>query len=120
MRLTYEGLPQSESSVETAMERYAYYICFKCGKAYYGGEAQCQDGAGEEDFRAEELLCGGCSNVNHAEVRASKIQKWERRKMIKIKQNQTLNESTRYATTRIVVVYMILNFYFQVHMSISY
>ena len=72
-RLAYEGLPPSESSAETAMERYAYYICFKCGKAYYGGEAHCQDGAGGEDFRPEELLCGGCSNVNHAQVRTSKI-----------------------------------------------
>ena len=67
LRLTYEGLQSSE----TAMERYAYYICFKCGKAYYGGEAHCQDGAGGEDFRPEELLCGGCSNVNHAQVRTS-------------------------------------------------
>jgi hypothetical protein len=23
------------------VERYAYYVCFKCKKAYYGGEAQC-------------------------------------------------------------------------------
>ena len=69
MRLTYEGLEASESSAETAMERFAYYICFKCGKAYYGGEAHCQDAAGGEDFQPEELLCGGCSNVNHAQVR---------------------------------------------------
>ena len=25
-----------------AMERYIYVLCFKCGKAYFGGESRCQ------------------------------------------------------------------------------
>ena len=47
------------------MERYAYYVCFKCGKAYFGGEARCDLDAGAGDaFNPEELVCGGCSDVS--------------------------------------------------------
>mgnify|MGYP001314628556 CR=1 FL=1 len=49
------------------MDRYAYYVCFKCGKAYFGGEARCDLGAGAGDaFNPEELVCGGCSDVSIA------------------------------------------------------
>ena len=48
-----------------AMDRYAYYVCFKCGKAYFGGEARCDIEAGGGDtFNPEELVCGGCSDVS--------------------------------------------------------
>ena len=47
------------------MDRYAYYVCFKCGKAYFGGEARCDLEAGGGDaFNPEELVCGGCSDVS--------------------------------------------------------
>lgn len=51
MRLSYDGLAKSltesknakkEDLTSFAMNRYAYYPCFKCGKAYFGGEAICQ------------------------------------------------------------------------------
>ncbi len=45
------------------MERYAYYVCFKCGKAYFGGEAPC-DLEGSDSYNREELVCGGCSDVS--------------------------------------------------------
>jgi E3 ubiquitin-protein ligase MYCBP2 len=60
MRLEYEGLSKCEA-VSTkgarfyndpagfALERYAYYVCFKCKKAYYGGEVQCDADAGIGD-----------------------------------------------------------------------
>ena len=54
-----------------AVDRYAYYVCFKCGKAYYGGEAQCDADVGRanpEDYNPEELVCGGCSDVSRAQV----------------------------------------------------
>ena len=49
MRLEYEGLHKAEAITTAgarfhndpagfAMERYAYYVCFKCTKAYYGGK----------------------------------------------------------------------------------
>ena len=80
MRLEYEGLSKCEA-VSTkgarwyndpagfAMERYAYYVCYKCGKAYFGGEARCDLDAGIGDaFNPEELVCGGCSDVSQAQM----------------------------------------------------
>jgi len=80
MRLEYEGLAAS-SAVTTvggrfyqdptghAMERYAYYVCAKCGKAYYGGEARCDEAVGGgDDFDPSELVCGGCSDVARAQM----------------------------------------------------
>ena len=80
MRLEYEGLSKCEAvSTEGArwfndpagfaMERYAYYVCFKSGKAYFGGEARCDLDAGAGDaFNPEELVCGGCSDVSQAQM----------------------------------------------------
>ena len=80
MRLEYEGLSKCEA-VSTkgarwyndpagfAMERYAYYVCYKCGKAYFGGEARCDLEAGAADtYNPEELVCGGCSDVSQAQM----------------------------------------------------
>ncbi|PIK37591.1 putative E3 ubiquitin-protein ligase MYCBP2 [Apostichopus japonicus] len=82
MRLEYEGLDKCEAVTTPgaryhnnpagfAMNRYAYYVCFKCSKAYYGGEARCdQDAAaaGYGDFNPAELICGGCSDVARAQL----------------------------------------------------
>ncbi|KAJ8027887.1 E3 ubiquitin-protein ligase MYCBP2 [Holothuria leucospilota] len=82
MRLEYEGLDKCEAVTTPgaryhnnpagfAMNRYAYYVCFKCQKAYYGGEARCdQDAAaaGSGDFNPAELICGGCSDVARAQL----------------------------------------------------
>ena len=44
-------------------------MCFKCGKAYYGGLAQCDADAGlGDDYNPEELVCGGCSDVSRAQM----------------------------------------------------
>ena len=76
MRLEYEGLSKCEaiSSPDSrwfndptgfSMERYAYYVCFKCNKAYFGGEARCDLEAGQGDsFNPEELVCGACGDVS--------------------------------------------------------
>lgn len=50
------------------MERYAYYVCYKCQKAYYGGEARCDAQLGGESFDPTELVCGGCSDVARAQM----------------------------------------------------
>ena len=80
MRLEYEGLSKCEAVTAEgarwhgdpagfAMERYAYYVCFKCGKAYFGGEARCDlDAGGGDAFNPEELVCGGCSDVSQAQM----------------------------------------------------
>ncbi|XP_048243746.1 E3 ubiquitin-protein ligase MYCBP2-like isoform X7 [Haliotis rufescens] len=81
MRLEYEGLHKAEvittrgarffgDPAGFAMDRYAYYVCFKCKKAYYGGEARCdeQAGGGGDDYDPRELVCGGCSDVSRAQM----------------------------------------------------
>ncbi|XP_041463237.1 E3 ubiquitin-protein ligase MYCBP2-like isoform X3 [Lytechinus variegatus] len=80
MRVEYEGLLKSEAITTPgarfyndpagfAMNRYAYYVCFKCKKAYYGGEARCDQEAGiQEDYDPSELVCGACSDVSRAQM----------------------------------------------------
>ncbi len=85
MRLEYEGLSRCEAvsapgarfhndPAAFALERYAYYVCARCGKAYYGGEAQCEADAGDgaradpDDYDPAELVCGGCSDVSRAQM----------------------------------------------------
>lgn len=57
-----------QDSAAYAMERYAYYVCYKCQKAYYGGEARCDAQVGGETFDPTELVCGGCSDVARAQM----------------------------------------------------
>uniref|UniRef100_A0A915ATT0 RCR-type E3 ubiquitin transferase n=8 Tax=Parascaris univalens TaxID=6257 RepID=A0A915ATT0_PARUN len=79
LRLEYDGLLQcpavtSENSEfygdpeGYAMDRYMYVLCFKCGKAYFGGESRCQQALDNSQYNPEELLCGGCSDVVGAQV----------------------------------------------------
>lgn len=80
MRLEYEGLHKAEAITTPgarfykdpagfAMDRYAYYVCYKCKKAYNGGEARCDDQIGvAEDYDPRELVCGGCSDVSRAQM----------------------------------------------------
>ncbi|XP_023291814.2 E3 ubiquitin-protein ligase highwire [Lucilia cuprina] len=70
IRIKYEGLvkdTEGRDLTTLAMDRYAYYVCFKCQKAYYGGEARCDAEIGEK-FNPEELVCGGCSDVARAQM----------------------------------------------------
>ena len=70
MRLEYEGLSKCDAVTTKgarffgdpagfSLERYAYYVCFKCKKAYYGGEAQCDADAdlGDEYNPVNISLC---------------------------------------------------------------
>uniref|UniRef100_A0A914Z5E4 RCR-type E3 ubiquitin transferase n=1 Tax=Panagrolaimus superbus TaxID=310955 RepID=A0A914Z5E4_9BILA len=80
LRLEYDGLLNSpaitsetsefyQNPVTFAMERYVYVLCSKCGKAYFGGEASCQEALeSSTNFNPEELLCGGCSDIAGAEI----------------------------------------------------
>ena len=65
MRLEYDGLVKSAGQSEEeraafAMHKYAYYICFKCKRAYFGGEGACEVARDNSDFNPEELVCGSC------------------------------------------------------------
>lgn len=79
MRLEYEGLHKApeittagskfySDPAQYAMHRYAYYVCYKCGKAYYGGEARCDAEAGIDEYDPSELVCGACSDVSCAQM----------------------------------------------------
>ncbi|XP_059059876.1 E3 ubiquitin-protein ligase MYCBP2 [Achroia grisella] len=73
MRLQYEGVTapggargkMAQDPTTYAMERYAYYVCHKCDRAYFGGLARCE---AETNARWEpaELVCGACSDVTGA------------------------------------------------------
>ncbi|XP_055389767.1 E3 ubiquitin-protein ligase highwire-like [Condylostylus longicornis] len=70
MRLKYEGVIKDSDNKDLAamaMDRYAYYVCFKCQKAYYGGEARCHAEVGDK-YNPEELVCGACSDVARAQM----------------------------------------------------
>lgn len=72
MRLNYENLDKApelrdeksrwyKNPLAYAMYRFAYYMCFKCGSPYYGGEARCgAAGAAAAAFKPEELVCSSC------------------------------------------------------------
>ncbi|KRZ20205.1 E3 ubiquitin-protein ligase rpm-1 [Trichinella pseudospiralis] len=52
-----------------ALDRYAYYLCYKCRRPYFGGLAQCQNDYGQlSDYDERELVCGACSDVQQAKV----------------------------------------------------
>jgi len=71
-RIEYMGMSQVDDVVKAggkfyndlpgyAMDRLAYYMCFKCKHPYFGGERQCA-AAAPEKFDPSELVCGGCSS----------------------------------------------------------
>lgn len=46
------------------MFKLAYYQCFKCKSAYFGGKKDCIRAQQEEQvYKPEELVCGSCSAV---------------------------------------------------------
>jgi len=74
MRLQYEKLDTHPDIVNEngrfyndvagfAMNKYAYYMCYKCQQPYYGGEAVCAAAVGAKNFDPSELLCPSCSPI---------------------------------------------------------
>lgn len=67
-RLEYDGLTRSaeittpggpfhNKPAEYAMNRYAYYMCARCKKAYYGGEARCDAQANADmEYNPDDLV----------------------------------------------------------------
>jgi E3 ubiquitin-protein ligase MYCBP2 len=71
MRLKYEGLDKHPDLTAAdsrffrdpegfALHRFAYYLCFKCQRPYFGGNYECA-AAGNHDFNPSEFVCGGCA-----------------------------------------------------------
>jgi len=70
MRLEYDNLSQCQDITSPggrfyqdpkgyAMNKFAYFLCYKCNKAYFGGDANC---GVRGDFDPSELVCGACAN----------------------------------------------------------
>ena len=65
LRLQYDGMADTvaggeEEKATFAMSKYTYYPCFKCGKAYFGGDASCEAARGAAEFDPSELVCPTC------------------------------------------------------------
>ena len=59
--ITLKGSPFYSDPAGFAMHHYAYYLCHKCGKAYFGGEARCDlEAEFDPDYDPKELICGAC------------------------------------------------------------
>lgn len=52
-----------------AMDKFAYYPCYKCEKPYFGGQRRCEEAAQDngDSFKASELVCGGCCAGKNAQ-----------------------------------------------------
>jgi hypothetical protein len=74
-RLKTEGMENDDAFVspqgkyyrkrdEYAMDRFAFYMCSKCRRPYFGGRRQCEEVAMQqaEAFNKDQLLCGGCTS----------------------------------------------------------
>ncbi|KAK3099746.1 hypothetical protein FSP39_008967 [Pinctada imbricata] len=62
-RLQYEGLHKGQPDPKAAaMEKYAYYQCHKCKKAYFGGGEQCQERILDDKYNPADLVCPSCSS----------------------------------------------------------
>ncbi|PAV60710.1 hypothetical protein WR25_02916 isoform A [Diploscapter pachys] len=79
MRLEYDGLLSNPALTDEAseyygrledyaMDRYMYVLCFKCNKAYFGGESRCQVALDSSQYNPEELICGGCSDPSGVQI----------------------------------------------------
>lgn len=65
MRLSYDGLESQGGKTEDeraafALDKYAYYPCFKCKKPYFGGLRACQDAMLGDEFNPADLVCPMC------------------------------------------------------------
>ncbi|KAL4460977.1 hypothetical protein ABPG74_016449 [Tetrahymena malaccensis] len=57
--------PYYNQPQEYAMAIYAYFMCFKCKKPYFGGLKDCQRGLDEDkrEFDPKELVCANCCEI---------------------------------------------------------
>jgi E3 ubiquitin-protein ligase MYCBP2 len=72
--------------VDYAMDKFAYYPCFKCKQPYFGGQRQCDAAQAQaangreaaEDFDASHLICGGCADVGQeCKVHGKEFIEWK-------------------------------------------
>lgn len=47
-----------------ALDRFAYYECFKCKQPYFGGKKECEENRDRAGYNPEELVCPSCSALS--------------------------------------------------------
>lgn len=62
-RLKEKGGKYYKNPKVFAMDRLAFYTCYKCSDPYFGGMRRCEEAGMEQNanFNAKHLLCGRCS-----------------------------------------------------------
>jgi len=53
--------------MESMLQEYVFYECFKCKKPYFGGKRVCVVNEISE-FRKEDLICGACSDFSDTQI----------------------------------------------------
>jgi len=61
-RITDEDSPFYQDPEGFAMDYFNFYQCYDCKEPYFAGARHC-GAAGEENFKPEELICGGCCKI---------------------------------------------------------
>ncbi|KAL4230092.1 hypothetical protein ACF0H5_010477 [Mactra antiquata] len=104
LRLKYEGLekdPEVTTSggkfynnpVEFAMNRYMYYCCYKCKKAYFGGTSRTECGAEVTGyFKPEDLICPECRKFKFTDLFKQAVSDQTVAKQIHEKENAEASE----------------------------
>jgi len=78
-RLHEKGGKYYNNKALFAMDRLAYYICYKCKKPYYGGMRKC-DAQDIDKWNEKHLVCGGCrmgSNKKSCKIHGTDFIVWK-------------------------------------------
>eukprot|EP00494_Astrolonche_serrata_P028664 UN28931 len=63
-RISQKGGKYFNNPALFALDRLAFYECFKCQKPYFGGMRKCEEAGMEQSakFKKEHLVCGSCAS----------------------------------------------------------
>lgn len=63
-RISQKGTKYYNNPQQFALDRLAYYSCYKCRKPYYGGMRRCEEAGMQKDekYKKEHLICGACAS----------------------------------------------------------
>lgn len=73
-RLKFEGMDGEErlknpkddyynNPEKYSLDRFSYYVCFKCALPYFGGKKECGENNDQAKFNPEELVCPSCAAI---------------------------------------------------------
>ena len=73
-RLKFEGMdgeerlknptdPYYNNPEKYSLDRFSYYMCFKCKLPYFGGKKECGENNDQAKYNPEELVCPSCAAI---------------------------------------------------------